>query len=519
MAEDKKCLECGTELSKRQKMFCSNKCKLSNKDNIAIRTKAKDKQDDGLIAVCKSTGKVYKDHKNYSGVLTRHVRSMGHEMTSVADYFDVILNPKSPKPKYHCKYCQWSTVDVKNLSGCITSHLKKEHSIETSDHVIKYPDESILFSHNNKDSNRQAVFNTREASYTTCEICKKRYEKLTETHMNTHGITLIQYRDKYPNSKTLSKDQVDIHRKQYELNRVAINKIKKVSNKENELRDFLKSLGVSYKQSDRTVINPMELDFYIADHKLAIEYNGLAWHSEKFGKKDKWYHLSKLEKCEEAGVRLITIFEDDWINKKDIVKNKIVNALRLNKDRIYARKCVVSEINLSDKNNFLDIHHIQAKDTSPICLGLHYNGVLVSVMTFGRPKITMGDKGKLNGSYELSRFASSTNVVGAASKLLSYFIKTYSPKSIFSFADRRYTTTLGETVYDKIGFKKDKINPPTYWVLKNHRQRYHRFTFNKKRIVKYLGGDPKKTEIQNLYDLGYDRIWDCGAIKYVMTLT
>ena len=60
---------------------------------------------------------------------------------------------------------------------------------------------------------------------------------------------------------------------------------------------------------------------------IAIEYNGLRWHSEEFNK-DKNYHLNKLIKCNEKGIRLIQIFEDEWIEKQEIVLKKIKHILQ-----------------------------------------------------------------------------------------------------------------------------------------------------------------------------------------------
>jgi hypothetical protein len=230
------------------------------------------------------------------------------------------------------------------------------------------------------------------------------------------------------------------------------------------------------------------------------------------------YHLNKTELCEQKGIRLIHIFEDEWKFKKQIVVAKLRTIFKQSEDKVGARKCVIREVIPEEKNNFLNRNHIQGEDRSSCNIGLYYEKELVAIMTFCKPRIFMGHKKTEKGEYELSRFASSKNVIGGASKLLKYFIEKYSPTKIISYADRRWSSNIEDTMYDKLGFKKTKVNKPNYWYLKHYKIRSHRYAFNKQRILNELGGDPNKTEIQNMVDMGYDRIWDCGTIKYEMVL-
>ena len=91
----------------------------------------------------------------------------------------------------------------------------------------------------------------------------------------------------------------------------------RLSKPELEIQSLLDSLGIRYSSSDRSVIPPLELDIVIPEHNLAIEFNGLLWHSEKYGK-DRNYHSHKTNLCAEKGYRLIHIWEDDWRDRKDI---------------------------------------------------------------------------------------------------------------------------------------------------------------------------------------------------------
>jgi len=170
-----------------------------------------------------------------------------------------------------------------------------------------------------------------------------------------------------------------------------------------ELQEFITSLNIRFKSNDRKVLKGQELDIYIPEKKLAIEFNGLYWHSEGQGK-DKNYHLNKTNLCEQQDIQLIHIFEDEWIYKKQIVKARLKHILGLTKYKIYGRKCIIKEIDSKTKNKFLDKYHIQGADKSSIKLGTFYKNRLVAVMTFGKRRICMGKKNSAEGEYELMRF-------------------------------------------------------------------------------------------------------------------
>ena len=293
--------------------------------------------------------------------------------------------------------------------------------------------------------------------------------------------------------------------------------IKKQSKEELDLLDFLKSIyDKNIKTNIRNIIPKAEIDIYLPDLKIGIEYNGLYWHSEKGGR-FKDYHLSKLKKAQKNNIRLIQIFSDEWINKKDIVKNKLKSIICDKKERIYARKCEVKEISSKDKNTFLNKHHIQGEDRSQIKLGLYYNNTLISVITFNKPRIALGVKQKNQNinSYELSRFASSQYVVGGLSKLIKYFITKHNPKEIYSYSDNRWTDP-NNNMYLKAGFVISKTSPPNYFYTKNFTERIHRFNFNKFHLKKIGADVENKTERKIMEELGYTRIWDCGSTKYTL---
>lgn len=283
------------------------------------------------------------------------------------------------------------------------------------------------------------------------------------------------------------------------------------SQAEEEIYEYIKTFNLDIIRKNRTLIKPFELDIIIPSKKIAIEYCGLYWHSELQGKNKK-YHLNKLNMCNDLGYRLITIFEDEWLFKKDIVKNRLKHILNNNIEKIYARKCIIKEIDVNIAKDFINTYHIQGYTPSSIKLGAFYNDELVSVMTFAKGNISKGSK-NINGVYELSRFCLSKNVIGIASKFLNYFNINYKWEKLYSYADRRWSNG---NVYEKIGFNFISFTEPNYWYFKyNDLKRIHRFNFRKDRI-KHLSTNYKQTEWEIMQEQKWDRIYDCGNIRYEM---
>ena len=286
---------------------------------------------------------------------------------------------------------------------------------------------------------------------------------------------------------------------------------------ESEIISFIKSLlpdDMVYER-DRKILNGLELDVYIPDKKLAIEFNGNYWHSEIGGKKYKNYHLNKTEKCELQNIRLIHIFEDEWISNQYVVENKLKHILKINTNKsIYARNCNIKEISNIESSNFLNKYHIQGSSAASIRIGAFYHEKLVSVMTFGGLRTPVGSM-EIPNHYEMYRFCiGDDNVIGIGGKLFSHFIKQYTPIKIITYADRRWSGN--STFYTKIGMNFIKNTPPNYWYIdKKYIHRIHRYNFRKSELSKKLSiFDPNLSEWENMRLNGYDRIWDCGDLKY-----
>lgn len=292
-----------------------------------------------------------------------------------------------------------------------------------------------------------------------------------------------------------------------------------------ELRDFLKENSIDFIENDRSLISPFEIDFLIQDHNLAIELNGNFYHAELSFGKDKNYHLNKSIQCNLKGIRLIHIFEDEWINKKKILKSLILNACQKIKNKIYARNCEFKDVLYEEKKKFLEENHLQSNDYSKHNFGLYHKGELVSLMTFCSLRLALGNKKNKNGSLELSRFCSKTNIqiVGGFEKLLkNSILKLDGAQKIITYADCRFRgLNYEDTVYYKCGFDFISTSKPSYFYVfkNNYLDRYHRFAYNKQKLIKLFSADKGKTEWKIAQENNMDRLWDCGSMKFELDIS
>ena len=289
---------------------------------------------------------------------------------------------------------------------------------------------------------------------------------------------------------------------------------KQTSGLETELYEFIKeNYNGNILKNDRTVIKK-ELDIYLPEMNLAFEFNGLYWHNEL--NKPNNYHKEKSDLCDKYNIQLIHIWEDEWVNKKDIIKSMILNKLKRIKNRIYARKCEIREITSNDLvRYFLDKNHIQGFVGSSIKIGLYYNEELVSLMTFGKTRKNMNSTTTNKNEYELLRFCNklNTNVIGGASKLFKYFLNNYKYDNIVSYADRSHSNG---NLYEKLGFKFIHITVPNYYYVIN-KIRVYRFNFRKDILVKQ-GFDKNKSEHDIMLERKIFRIYNAGNYKFVYSI-
>lgn len=280
------------------------------------------------------------------------------------------------------------------------------------------------------------------------------------------------------------------------------------SNREIELANYISEIySGKIERKNRKILSGKEIDVFLPELKIGFEFNGIYYHSEIF--KSKESILEKKGLAGEQGINLITIWEDDWTYKNDIIKSRISNLLGKSR-KLQARKCQIREIIGSEEKGFLVKNHIQGYVPSSIKIGLFYEGDLVSVMTFGKYRVSLGKKEK-EGEYELLRFCNSLNVlvIGGASKLFNYFLQKYKPIKVLSYQNNSWNTG---NLYENLGFEKIGLTKQNYyWCVGD--LRYNRFNFRKDKLVKE-GYDPQKTEDEIMTQRGYFKSWDLGNIKW-----
>ena len=159
-----------------------------------------------------------------------------------------------------------------------------------------------------------------------------------------------------------------------------------ISKGELEVCEFLDDLEIEYTQTNRNLIYRRELDIYIPDYKMAIEFNGIYWHSELH--KDRNYHFDKKMLCLEEGIHLFNIWEDDWNDRRDIVKGLIKSQLGFDK-LIDVESCDISKIDIIEFKNFLDSNDVKRFIESDEYYGIYYNNDLVSIFSISDELITL----------------------------------------------------------------------------------------------------------------------------------
>lgn len=291
------------------------------------------------------------------------------------------------------------------------------------------------------------------------------------------------------------------------------------SKSELEILEFFKfhfksSKSVRMREIFDTKSN-LQLDVFVPELNLAIEYCGLYWHNEQSPEpRNKDYHNYKRQLCENNGIRLITIFEDEWKYRRTQVVGFLNSIIGNNLDTIFARKCEIREIDAKLANNFFEDNHIQGKTSIEYSVGLFFKNELVSTMSLG--------KHHRNGiDFVLNRFAVKIgiHIPGGASKLLNNikeYCRSKSISKVISWSDNRWS--IGN-VYEKMGFTlESELGPDYSYVKLSHPDtRISKQNCRKSELSKR--GATGKTEFEMANSLGLSRIWDCGKKRWTLKLT
>lgn len=288
-----------------------------------------------------------------------------------------------------------------------------------------------------------------------------------------------------------------------------------VSRQETELKQFLESLGIKVEQSNRKILNGKEIDLFLPEVNVGIEFNGVYWHSEMH--KDKNYHYDKWVAAQNAGIQLIQIWEDDYRDRKGIVLKSLAHKIKRVKEfttlypeyedsfkAVGARKTKVVVVSTPQSKEFLEANHIQGFASGSVYLGLvDRDDVLRALLVLKREK---------NNTLNIIRYATFGLVQGGFTKLLKHATVAYKPDAFITFAD--HSISDGK-LYEAHGFIVDRMIPPDYMYLVDASRR-HKFGYRLKRfrddplLVWHDGLTERELALLNKLP----RIWDSGKTRY-----
>lgn len=285
---------------------------------------------------------------------------------------------------------------------------------------------------------------------------------------------------------------------------------------ENKICQYLDILGIKYLRNDWNTLNTKELDIVIPSKNLAIEVNGLYWHSYNPSCKhstkveNSKRHIDKKHLCNDVGIDLLQFTDYEINHKTDIVKSIIKTKLGLS-NKAYARNCIIKNVSSNVEKKFLNDNHIQGFLPSSDCIGLFLNDELLMLMSFSKPRFSK------KADLELLRLCTKLDniVIGGANKLFNEVKKRYRDKTIVSYCD---ISKFNGNIYKSFGFYLEgSANPGYIWTDGN--MVLSRQKCQKKNLAKWLKSfDANKSEADNMFSAGYRRYWDCGQQTWLITL-
>ena len=353
---------------------------------------------------------------------------------------------------------------------------------------------------------------TKENGTRSCGCIKKEL-KLTKEYIESSIINFINTNEDKPyiddimrligRHETVARNYLKEYGLEHLVNRTSR------SRQEREIIKLLENTN-SIISSDRTVLHGDELDIYIPEKKIAIEFNGSFWHSELY--KDKYYHQNKTLECAKKGIRLIHIFEYEYNYNVDKINRFLLNSVNINNNKIIAaRNTIVKEVTSDEVHDFLEENHIFGSINTNINIALIYNNNIIGVMSIGKPRFNN------RTDYEIYRlaFESGINIIGGFEKLFKYFEGHYKFNSIASYID---ISKFTGNSYLRVGFKTEPnpITEPNYkWVEPYNNLVLSRYQTQKRRLVNDGFGNSNESEADIMHNNGFYKIYDSGNLRLI----
>ena len=263
-----------------------------------------------------------------------------------------------------------------------------------------------------------------------------------------------------------------------------------ISKAEIEIAEYMRSLydGEVITNCRNMLTEHKELDIYIPSLKVAFEYDGMIWHSDRY-RVDANYHLKKTEECANKGIKLYHIFEYEWINRQEIVKDKIKHIIGVNYNEYnHNGNYKIIKINEEEAKEFNERYNLQGHIISSLYIGMYCNNELKSMLSLQKEN---------DNKWRVVRFTNNVNNNLIANSIINYFIDKYKPNKIEAYEDRRWVANSNDSIYRRNGFELVDIIPPDYGYTKGQND-----YINKEKL--------KDCHLSN----DYYRIYDCGQYKY-----
>ena len=286
--------------------------------------------------------------------------------------------------------------------------------------------------------------------------------------------------------------------------------------KQNEVEEYIKSICFEsqVKRDCKSVLaNAKQLDIYVPNLNIAIEFNGLFWHNSDKGvhgksAKTMMYHHDKSIECEQKGIRLIHIFEDEWTSNQKLCKSKLKKIISPSKMRhIDGHLCQISNsVDEMTKNIFLAKYSFDETDRSSKCYSLKFKNHVVAMMTFAKPRNKNGWQWQILNYLEVNSFI----IDDGFQILFDAFVEENHAKSICLYATHDWNTK--QSYNSCLSFIEEK-DPRLYWMHGLNRIKSTSINAsNVKSILKKY--NDAASFLKNMNDNGYYRIYDSGTLVF-----
>jgi hypothetical protein len=270
------------------------------------------------------------------------------------------------------------------------------------------------------------------------------------------------------------------------------------SSEEMEVVRFLTNIGVTkiVRNSRSLLGNRKEIDIFLPDYGIAIEYNGVHWHHTEIDHMYDMYHRDKFLDAENKEIKLISLFSSVWHAKKPTVKMELLNALGLNDDKADLVDCELVIVTDQDASDFHETYNVLGYAGGTLHYGLISNDEIISVMSF-----------TVTGSVlELTRYSYNTVVDGGASAMLDQCIFDANPSTIFSYTDNEW---LRGDMMSELGFTMIEDVDPVCWYLSDRSSILYK-TESEFEIEFEAASATSKPKMKS--------VWSCGSRKWELVI-